>query len=158
MPVIAGRDLLFSVVAPAKVGSEMGKYENTMTIRGRVSQGLGESCFFTGLPWVRQQFIGRLGIDPQPGTFNLEIVDAEGVEKLKKIKRRKGVEIVPAESEFCSARCFHALIGGRVKGVLVIPEVPGYPECKLEFISADRIRDVLSLKVGDVVTAEIYLY
>ena len=59
------------------------------------------------------------------------------------------------EPGFCSAKCFHVLVSGKVKGALVIPEVPGYPESKLEIISSDRIRDVLSLKVGDLVSVAI---
>jgi CTP-dependent riboflavin kinase len=35
--------------------------------------------------------------------------------------------------------------------------VPDYPESKLEIISSERIRDVLPLKVGDVVPVEILL-
>jgi CTP-dependent riboflavin kinase len=50
------------------------------------------------------------------------------------------------------------LICGRVKGAIVIPQVPDYPESKLEVISSKSIRDVLSLEVGDLVTVEIYYY
>ncbi len=97
----------------------------------------------------------KLGIDPYPGTLNLDIIDAEDVKKLKEIKKRKGIEIIPAEPGFCSAKCFHVLICGKIKGALIIPQVPDYPESKLEIISADRIRDVLSLKAGDLVEVEI---
>ena len=75
--------------------------------------------------------------------------------KLKEVKKRKGIEIIPAAPGFCSAKCFHVLVCGKVKGALVIPEVPDYPESKLEIISSDRIRDVLSLKVGDLVSVAI---
>jgi len=124
-------------------------------VRGRVSEGLRESSFFTHLAWVRAQFIAKLGIDPYLGTLNLDIIDAEDMEKLKEIKKRKGIEIIPAEPGFCSARCFRVLVSGKVRGAIVIPQVPDYPESKLEIISSDRIRDVLSLKVGDLVSVEI---
>ena len=127
----------------------------SIAIKGRITEGLKESSFFTHLPWVREQFITKLGIDPYPGTLNLDIIDAEDVKKLKKIKKRKGIEIIPAEPGFCSAKCFHVLVCGKIKGALIIPQVPGYPESKLEIISSDRIRDVLSLKVGDLVPVEI---
>ena len=127
----------------------------SITIKGRITEGLKESSFFTHLPWVREQFITKLGIDPYPGTLNLDIIDAQDAEKLKKIRERKGIEIVPAEPGFCSAKCFHVLVCGKIKGALIIPRVPNYPESKLEIISSDRIRDVLSLKVGDIVPVEV---
>ena len=126
-----------------------------ITIRGRVSEGIKESSFFTNLPWVREQFIAKLGIDPYPGTLNLDITDAEDVAKLKEITKRKSIEIIPAEPGFCSATCYHVLVCGKIKGALIIPQVPGYPESKLEIISSDKLRDTLSLKVGDPVTVEI---
>jgi CTP-dependent riboflavin kinase len=118
-------------------------------------EGLRESSSFTHLPWVREQFMSKLGIDPYPGTLNLEIIDAGDLEKFKGIKRRKGIEIVPAEPGFCSAKCFHVLVCGKIEGALVIPQVPQYPESKIEIISSEKIRDVLSLKVGDLVHVEI---
>lgn len=128
----------------------------SIAIKGRIAEGLKESRLFTHIPWVREQFITKLGIDPYPGTLNLEIIDNQDIEKLKEIKKRKGIEIIPAEPGFCSAKCFHVLVCGKVKGALIIPQVPGYPESKVEIISSDRIRDVLSLEVGDLVPVEIF--
>jgi CTP-dependent riboflavin kinase len=73
-------------------------------------EGLKESSFFTQLSWVREQLITKLDIDPYPGTLNLDIIDSEDVKKLKEIKKQKGVEIIPAEPGFCSAKCFHVLV------------------------------------------------
>lgn len=129
---------------------------DSIVIKGRITEGLRESSYFTQLPWVRDQFISKLGIDPYPGTLNLDIIDAGDLEKCKEIKRRKGVEIVPTEPGFCSAQCFHVLVCGKIKGALVIPEVPQYPESKIEIISSEKIRDVLSLKVGDLVGVEVF--
>ena len=128
---------------------------NSIVIKGRITEGLKESNFFTHLPWVKEQFISKLGIDPYPGTLNLEIIDAEDVERSQKIKKQKGIEIIPAEPGFCSAKCFPVLVCGKIKGALIIPQVPDYPESKLEVISSDSIRDVLSLRVGDLVSIEM---
>lgn len=125
------------------------------TIRGRIVEGLKESSFFTHLPWVREQFVNKLGIDPYPGTLNLDVTETDDVERVREIKRRNGIEITPAESGFCSAKCFHVLICGKIKGALIIPGVPDYPESKLEIISSERIRDVLSLQIGDLVEVKI---
>ena len=123
-----------------------------VAIKGRITEGLKESRLFTHIPWVREQFITKLGIDPYPGTLNLELIDNQDIEKLKEIKRRKGIEIIPAEPGFCSAKCFHVLVCGKIKGALIIPQVPDYPESKVEIISSDRIRDVLPLELGDLVS------
>ncbi len=127
----------------------------SIVITGRIAEGLKESSLFTNLSWVREQFITKLGINPYPGTLNLDIVTPEDIEKLKEVKERKGIEIIPAEPGFCSAKCFHVSVCGKIKGALVVPLVPDYPESKLEIISSDRISDVLSLKVGDFVRVEI---
>ncbi len=128
---------------------------DSIAIKGRITEGLKESSFFTHLPWVREQFITKLGIDPYPGTLNLDIVDAEDVEKLREIKQRRGIEIVPAEPGFCLAKCFHILVCGKINGAIIIPQVPDYPESKLEIISSVSVKDVLSLKAGDLVLVEI---
>jgi CTP-dependent riboflavin kinase len=129
--------------------------EGPITVRGRVISGLKESSFFMSLPWVRAQFITKLGIDPYPGTLNLEIVDAEDMSRVREIEKRKAVEIIPAEAGFCGAKCFPSLICGKIKGAIIIPQVSGYPAAKLEIISAERIREVLALKDGDLVQIEI---
>lgn len=128
----------------------------SIAIKGRFTEGLKESSLFTHVAWVREQFIKKLGIDPYPGTINLDVLDSHEREKLREIKKRKGIEIIPAEPGFCSAKCFHVLVCGKIKGALIIPQVPGYPESKVEIISSDRIRDVLSLEVGDLVPVEIF--
>ena len=128
---------------------------DSIAITGRVTEGIKEASLFTRISWVREQFISKLGIDPYPGTLNLDVISTEDMQKLKEIKGRKGIELIPAEPGFCSAKCFHVLICGKVKGALVIPQIPDYPEARLEIISSDRIRDVLSLKVGDLVVVEI---
>ena len=127
----------------------------SIKIKGIIVEGLKEAGLFTHLPWVREQFITKLGINPYPGTLNLDVIDTEDMEKFRKIKKRKGIEIIPAEPGFCPAKCFHVLVCGEIKGALVIPQVPGYPESKLEIISPDRIRNVLPLEAGDLVSVEI---
>jgi riboflavin kinase len=126
-----------------------------VVIKGTLVEGLRESALFMGIPWVREQFIGKLGIDPYPGTLNLEIKDPQDLDTLKEVKTHPGIEILPMEPGFCSAKCFHVLIGGRVRGAIVIPLVDDYPESKLEIIAEERLKELLSLQVGDIVLIEI---
>jgi riboflavin kinase len=126
-----------------------------VVIKGRLVEGMKESGLFMSIPWVREQFIEKLGIDPYPATLNLEVTNPQDLDKLKEVKNRAGIEIFPMDQGFCSARCFHALISGKAKGAIVIPLVEGYPESKLEIIASERLVDLLSLEVGDIVPIEI---
>jgi riboflavin kinase len=126
-------------------------------IKGTLVEGTKESGLFMSIPWVREQFIEKLGIDPYPATLNLEVKSPQDLDKLKEVKNRAGIQILPMDPGFCSAKCFHVLICGTVKGAIVIPLVEGYPESKLEIIASDKLVDLLSLKVGDIVPIEIDL-
>jgi len=132
------------------------KNSKLINVRGIVCSGLGQSSSFTEIPWVRKQFIKKLGIRPCPGTFNI-IVLPEDTEKLDLIKNTKVVEITPEERDFCSACAFPALVNGKIKGAIIIPLVPNYPQDQLEVISPEHIRESLSLKDGDIVNVEIGL-
>jgi CTP-dependent riboflavin kinase len=128
-------------------------------IKGRIVEGLKEACLFTELPWAKEQFIEKLGIDPYPGTLNLKLLDDSDVEKYQLIAERNGIEIIPAGPEYCSAKCFPVLIGDKeeIKGALVIPLIPDYEKGKLEIISSVRLKDTLSLKINDVVSIKVFL-
>ena len=128
-----------------------------VVIKGTLVEGLKESGLFMSIPWVRDQFIEKLGIDPYPATLNLEVKNPQDLDKLKEVKNRAGIEILPMDQGFCSAKCFHVLICGKVRGAIVLPLVEGYPESKLEIIAAERLVDLLSLEVGDTVPIEIDL-
>ena len=125
-------------------------------LRGIVTTGIGESRSFTAIPWVKEQFINKLGIDPYPGTFNLTVSDSDS-KKLDTLSNAAGIEIVPQDTNFCTARSFLVLIGGRINGAAIIPLVAGYPQNKLEIIAAENIRQSLSLNDGDVVEVTVYL-
>lgn len=128
---------------------------NRVKIRGKIVEGLREAGNFTQIPWVKRQFISKLSIDPYPGTLNLEIVDPESLQSFNSLKTKKGVEIIPEDPSFCSAQCYSVLIGGRLKGAIVIPLVKYYPENKMELIASLNIKEVLSVKAGDDLEVEI---
>jgi riboflavin kinase len=129
----------------------------SVVVKGRLVEGMKESGLFMSIPWVREQFIEKLGIDPYPATLNLEVNNPQDLDKLKEVKNRAGIEILPMDQGFCSAKCFHVLICGKIRGSIVIPLVEGYPESKLEIIASGRLVDLLSLEVGDIVPIEIDL-
>jgi len=124
-------------------------------VRGTITTGIGESKLFTETPWVRKQFRKKLGIDPYPGTLNI-IVLPEDINKLDAIHNMKGIEIVPEDVNYCTGKSFIALINGKIRGAVIIPQVPNYPEAQLEIISTEYIKQSLSFKDGDVIEVEIY--
>ncbi len=124
-------------------------------IRGRIVEGLREAANFTQLPWVRNQFISKLSIDPYPGTLNLELVDSNSLQSFKELKATKGIEITPEDPSFCSAKCFPVLVNGLIKGAIVFPLVDGYPEEKMELIARENIKKALSLKAGDYLEVQL---
>ncbi|MBP1696755.1 MAG: hypothetical protein H6Q41_1943 [Deltaproteobacteria bacterium] len=84
----------------------------------------------------------------------MEIVDPEDSRDFRELKSTPGVEILPEDPSFCSARCYPVLIDGRLKGAIVFPRVKDYPENKMELIAFRNIKEVLSVKGGDVLEVE----
>ena len=130
--------------------------QKIIKLRGIVTSGTGEAGAITEIPWVRKQFIDKLGINPCPGTFNITVL-AEDREKLNTIRKAKGIEITPQDVNHCSGISFPALVGGKIKGAVIIPLIPNYPPAQLEIISSENIRRSLSVKDGDIVEVEVCL-
>ena len=112
---------------------------------------MGQGAHFTGLPWAREQFIGRLGVDPWPGTLNLRLEAGAAQEAWAQARIGHGARIVAPDRQACDARCVPVCIGGFLPGAVVLPELAGYPADQLELISAVNLREHLGLQDGDEV-------
>jgi len=128
---------------------------NKVIVFGRALRGLGVSRGFTEITWVKDQLISKTKITPYPGTFNVEVEDPDCLEQLKKIRRGKGIEIIPEDPSFCSAMCFPVVVEGKIDGVMVIPDVADYPTSKVEVIASCSIKEALSIDDGALVKLEI---
>lgn len=128
---------------------------NQIIIFGTAVQGSRESNSYMKIPWVKEQFISKLGFTPYPGTFNLEIKDRSSLKRWQEIKKREGIKIMPQESGFCSASSYSVLVADKIEGAVVVPEVPGYPDSKVEIIAPCNIRDELGVTDGDLVKVGI---
>ena len=124
-------------------------------IEGDLVRGLGKAADFTRFDWVRGQLIDLAGIDPHPGTLNLTLTDERNREIWRDWRSLPGEIIEPGDPAFCRARCYPARISGRVPAAIVFPEVPGYPEDKLELVAALPVREHLSLSEGERVTVRM---
>ncbi len=128
---------------------------NQIIIYGQAVQGLRESSSFTELSWVKEQFISKFGFTPHSGTFNLEIKDGGSLKSWQEVKRMRGVEIVPREDGYCSARRYQMIVAERIEGVAAVPEVPEYPDSKMEIIAPCDIREALGVNDGDLIEVGI---
>jgi riboflavin kinase len=98
--------------------------------------------------------VAKLTIEAYPGTLNLEI-EGDDLQIFQTLKTGQGIEMTPEDHAFCSAKCYPVLIAGRIKGAIVFPLVPDYPENKMELIAPVHVRENLCLEVGDLVEVEI---
>jgi len=126
-------------------------------IKGQIVEGLREGAKFTRIPWVRNQLMTKLSIDPFPGTLNLEVSGRDDLENLETLRWIDGIEIIPEDPSFCRGKCYPALMGGRLRGAVVLPDVPDYPINKIELISGENVKETLSMNAGDVLEVEILL-
>ncbi|MBL8202399.1 MAG: HAD-IA family hydrolase [Chromatiales bacterium] len=126
-------------------------------IVGTVRTGLGHGAGFTSLPRVRQQFIQALGIDPYPGTLNLEL-DPGAIPHWRSLTATPGHRLAPERATDCAARCYPVRAsragGSPVTAAIVVPEVPGYAPEQVEVVASVSLREVLGLADGDVVTLD----
>lgn len=123
-------------------------------MKGRVFSGEGTGTHFVNLPWARKQFERKLKFNPYPGTLNLRISSKKAIEELK--DTTKGIKIESPRG-FYDGRCFKALIMDKVRGALVVPDVPNYPPDVLEILAPVNLREELELKDGMEITLTIWL-
>lgn len=124
-------------------------------IEARLVTGVGQATGFTQLDWAREAFRKRLGIDPHPGTVNLRVEDEEARTGWAAVRAAPGIVIEPPRTDWCNARCYRALIAGRIDAAVVLPEVASYPEDQIELIAAVGVRSTLKAVDGDRIAVEI---
>jgi HAD superfamily hydrolase (TIGR01509 family) len=125
------------------------------SIDGQLVRGLGQAADFTRIDWVRDQLMDLAGIDPHPGTVNLALADEPSRALWREWRALPGETIEPPDPAFCRARCYPARLAGRVPAAIVLPEVPSYPENKLELVAAVPVRGHLSLGEGERLSVEL---
>jgi len=133
----------------------MAKRTNEIKIEGKVCSGKRVGKKFVELPWVRRQFLEKLGFIPYPGTLNL-ILTRKNKEEKEKLEKTKSLVIIP-EKGYCEAKCFRAKINKKIQGAVIIPKVQNYPKETLEIISPLNLRKALNIKDGDLVEVTAYL-
>jgi CTP-dependent riboflavin kinase len=137
--------------------------DGPLTIHGVLRDGLRVAAQFTELPWVREQFQRKLGLDVHPGTVNLQVEDPAGLAALARLRAAgatpdralRAVPIDPPEGgAYCVGWCFAAHVGA-LPAAIVVPDIVDYPPDKLELIAAVHLRDALGLAPGDRVVVTL---
>lgn len=127
-----------------------------IAFKGIVFSGLGEGSYYVKL--YRRVLRDKIGFDPFPGTLNLRAVAIEDLKALERIRSLPALEIKAFKDRgrsLGSARCYRVLIENRLRGVLIVPERTHYGKDVAEILAAEKLREKLGLKDGDIVTIEV---
>lgn len=119
-----------------------------LTLRGRVTGGLGEGRYYISREGYRKSFARLLGFEPYPGTLNIEVEPVDR-EKVAEAKESPGILIPEFESEgrtFGAVKCFRADLGG-VEAAAIFP-LRSHHVNTLEMISPHFLREKLALTDG----------
>ena len=121
-------------------------------LKVRVVSGAKKAAFFTQLDWVLEQCSEKLGFKPFPGTLNIEILP-ESLPNVESIQEEKGIELVPADSAFCTAQVLPVLIE-EIDAAIIIPaeKVRVHGKNIIEAIAPMSLKDALNIDDGDTVT------
>lgn len=142
MPAPAAQTAPEGLAAPAAAADAAASFS------GVVCSGVGEAAGFLAIDWVRAGMRRAFGFDPWPGTLNLRMEGAHWQRWRQRLAEHPAIVLQPAPG-FCPARCFAVRLNDRVDAALVFPDVPGYPEDKLEIVAALHLRTALLLHDGD---------
>lgn len=125
-----------------------------VTIRGIVASGLGQGAGFTRLDWVREASLGLVGIDPYPGTLNLQLRSTQDLWSWARVRGGPHLTLEPPSEEFCRASLYPVRVAGRFPAVVVLPRVAGYAPDRVELVAAVGLRTALGLQDGDRLVVE----
>lgn len=125
---------------------------NKLIFEGTVVEGKGSGKRYIRLDWVNQQLERKLGYAPFLGTLNIKL-NKDCLLNKRELQMVKADKICPAEG-YCVGLLFSGSIQG-VKCAILLPQVEGYPEDRLEIVSPYCLRDTLGLKDGDIVTVTV---
>lgn len=119
----------------------------TFSIHACVTSGQGQGKTFVNYDWVQGQIQEKFGFTPHLGTLNLRLDSCNTVSFQLYKQTQDGITITSIQ-DGCSGLCYPIQIKNIV-GIIVIPQIPGYPHNQLEIIAPVNLRIALSLKDGD---------
>ena len=124
---------------------------NSKVIDGTIVEGLGEGSYFMSMDHYKKEIKDKLGFDAYPGTLNIK-VDKNQLNILNNSIKIDGFE--NEGKKFGGANCYRAKIKD-INGSIIIPDINKHKEDIIEFISPNRVKSELNLRIGDKITIEL---
>ncbi|MFX1473862.1 MAG: DUF120 domain-containing protein [Promethearchaeota archaeon] len=127
----------------------------SVTLRGRVTTGLGEGAYYMQLEGYRRQFQEKLGYKPFPGTLNIQLVSEVDVHELQLLKAMIGIEIhgfVTGDRTFGPVTCYPTRVNDKVDAAILLIQRTHHKINVIEVIAAINLRERLKLEDGDIIT------
>lgn len=125
-----------------------------MKIEGEVTTGFGKAAYFLSQEFYTKEFEKNLGFIPFPGTLNL-IINEKYLDNINELKNNCKNLIKPDEG-FGAVKYIKAILNDEIKGAIVFPAKTTHEENYLEFICKDKLRDIKSIKDGDILSIEFF--
>ena len=126
-----------------------------MKVLVTVTSGVGQGAQFLALDWVRRELREKLNLTPFPGTLNLRV--SPEVRYTLFDQRGQFIRIADESSPECPGHLAPVTLHAKGRTAdacwLILPEKTIYSDV-LEIISAQNLRDALSLHDGDTVELE----
>jgi riboflavin kinase len=151
----AGLNSLGEMYKTLKLAFEGRKQE--LSIKATVFSGLSEGSYYISMEGYRRQFVSKLGFDPFPGTLNLRVTKDSMAER-RELESHPFVTIdgfADKERTFGGARCYPVMVGGKIRGAIVVPIRAHYGEDVIEIIAPENLRRRLRLKDGDLLEVQV---
>ncbi len=122
-----------------------------MVLTGTIVKGVGQASYFTGLEWVQEQCLAKLGFKPYPGTLNVELSARDA--RIMGTYREKGVDLVSPDPAFCNARVLPVSVQS-LPGAIILPaeEVNVHGANIMEIIAPVSIKETLGVEDGTRIT------
>jgi CTP-dependent riboflavin kinase len=134
-------------------------------LNGVIFSDMGRASSFMAVEWVQRVLEQSLGFVPYPATLNLRPNDLEDLRRWETLRKEtRGIVLTPEHAGFCRAQLFPVEIqrtsNGRAKrarGAILLPDVSGYPEDKIEVVAPIRLKDEFGVRDGDQLTLEFLI-
>jgi len=113
-------------------------------LRGRVVSGLGEGAKYVLL--YREAFIRYLGINPYPGTLNIDV----GHDASEALAKAKSIAIPPPSPGYGEVHAYRAFFNG-LQVYVIKPVITRHSRNIIEVVSSLNLRRKLGLRDGSLV-------
>lgn len=129
----------------------------TIALDGVVTSGLGTGAEFVSMDGYAEQFQGKLGYDPYPGTLNLD-VDVDVHERLAGFDAILIEGWEDGDRSFGGVDCYPASLPESDESVAVhaiVPRRSDHDASTVELVSPVHLREALDLEDGSRLSVEI---